>query len=126
MEIEHSLEVRIRGAISRALETEGFNRDEAYDLSKRAAQLLTESSADAAAPSSPAHSLTRAALPEDSSARAALPDDLGRRIDSQTAQIAGRLDSLGTFLGIATVAMLLSSVLLAAVLHEAFGRLAVE
>ena len=56
----------------------------------------------------------------------ALRDELCRRIDSQTAQIAGRLDSLCTFLGIATVAMLLSSVLLAAVIYGAFDRLGVE
>ena len=56
----------------------------------------------------------------------ALREDLGRRIDRQTNQIAGRLDSLCTFLGIATVAVLLSSVLLAAVVYGAFDRLGVE
>ena len=51
MEIEHSLEVRIRGAISRAFEAEGFNQDESFDLAKRGAELLVAS--EAPAPRSP-------------------------------------------------------------------------
>ena len=56
----------------------------------------------------------------------ALRDDLGRAIDRQTRQLAGRLHALCTFLGFAAAAVLLGFVLLAAVLHEAFHRLAAE
>ena len=51
MAVEIPINTRIFGAINRALKAEGFNEDEAYELAKRGAELLTAS--ETSAPSSP-------------------------------------------------------------------------
>ena len=51
MAVEIPINARVFGAINRALKAEGFNEDEAYELAKRGAELLTAS--ETSAPSSP-------------------------------------------------------------------------
>ena len=48
MAVEIPINARVFGAINRALKAEGFNEDEAYDLAKRGAELLTASHAPSA------------------------------------------------------------------------------
>ncbi len=64
--------------------------------------------------------------PLDNTAIDALRRGLCRSIDRQTDQLSVRLDSLCTFLSIATVAILIGFVLLAAVLYGVLNRLAAE
>ena len=64
--------------------------------------------------------------PLDNTAIDALRGELCRSIDRQTDQLSGRLDSLCTFLSIATVAILIGFVLLAVVLYGVFNRLPAE
>ena len=123
MEIEHSLEVRVWGAIIRALEAEGFSKNEAYDLAKRGAQLLTDPNASTTAPGCPPDSLSRAAMPStSSSALNALPDELSRKIDWQTERLSARLLHLSTVLGIIAVTIFGGFLVLAMVLYVALNR----
>lgn len=112
---------RVFGAIYRALEAEGFSKDETYKLAQRGAELLTDPNAATSSAALPADSPSHAAMPQDS-ALAALPDDLGRNIDQQTNRLEGMLQSLGTILGIVAVSIFASALIVSMVLFAGLDR----
>ncbi len=127
MALELPINARVFGAISKALQTEGFTEDEAYDLAKRGAQLLTEADKPAAAQPHATDEAARASRPHVAAeALVSSQDDLGRKIDSQTRTLTDRLYAIQSGLIALVTVILFGFLMLAIVLHESLHHLAGE
>ena len=127
MTVELPINARVFGAISRAFEAEGFTEDEAYDLAKRGAQLLTEPDKPAAARTPATDEAARASRPHVAAEALISPqDDLGRKIEAQTRALEGRLNAIHSGLIALVTVILFGFVMLAIVLHESLRHLAGE